>query len=165
MPYQLTITDDVASILLEISNQLHMADDIIQGMSDQEKVELGLQALVNSYESAQDIVNDAQDEGTPIDAAALKRALQQAINPDISTMFKQPEGEPQQEVMPALSWLSVIAKVPDNRYVIQAERSKDKMMADATCFVFAQLPENQWDLESTGPLISTAYDILKQRAG
>lgn len=151
----LNISDEIADVLVAICD----THSPTTGLSPTEKMEVGLELLVNSYDASAEV--EVSAEGSPISAAELKKTLEGVLDPDISTKFRMPTGESQLPEPPQLTIKEILERSPENPVILQAQQLP--FWEDAVVLVFSQLKEEYWDNPKTIDLIQQASSTIQKR--
>lgn len=162
---QLDLDDDVISILEDVAKKV-IHSELIGDVSQEERIQIAVMALVNSYDSGEDDHSEAP--GEPIDAAALQEAVRKTLNPDISTDFTPPTGDVTREEK-KLTIEDIRALGPNSLVKKYDEMAGDDLvlkpfLGEAICAVFAATPRNEWEDELVKDLVAKTAGTLIGRA-
>lgn len=132
------LTQDQEELLLSIYSELPGSDP---DLSREEKVQTALDAVLSSVEASRE--EEPTEVGTPVSASAIKEAMQQLTDPDLSSSdFEYQERKfdiPVEITLPNLEEL--LALDPDNEMLKAAIASEDAVTKEATLIVFRQIPD------------------------
>lgn len=149
------LTDTHIEILLGIAGKMHLPE----GLNDVERVELAFDALVNAYDSQQDVEEIAHDPGTPINAATLAEAMQRVVSPNISTDFVQPTTEEMEK--PKLTLDELLEDAPQNTILKNAKATDDPILTRAVEITFNAIHPAVWaDTVTMSAQVAAIYQQL-----
>lgn len=158
MSYEIELGEDVVEILGNIAKQVTTAEQY-QDLTVEECLQVAITALVNSYDATSE--DQADVPGEPIDAAALRKALDEKLNPDISTNFTQPEGDVKERQDTILTIEQLRQTKPNCvqfEILKQVDPVKDPQLygiaETALRNVLSHVPVAEWDEELTAALIA-----------
>lgn len=162
MKYSLEIADDTRDILDGLAKKMRLPTELTQ----EESLEVAIAALADSYDAQNDV--ETEEEGSPIDADALKKAIERTTDPDISTTFKQPEGEAQAERPVKYTFEEICKVAPTNTFVVEILKDEGggdvvRLLKEAVMVTFSALPRSEWDTEQTKALVASSFELVTKR--
>ena len=157
--FQITMDDGVKEILLGV---FHKAYPLQRGnLTDEEMLELAIDALVMSYDSSnpeEPMVEDRELTGQP--KIEVEDALKSILSPDISTEFTQPVGAGSAIVGDKLTF-DDISRLDSQHPSVLAADTPIKQLAIAT--VFNALPFEDWRSTKALELITKTEEMLSPK--
>lgn len=156
----LVVDELQAFILLRIANQMNIPD-----MASEERCQIALDAIIESLDAQSDVEDEAVAVGQPIDAAAMRAALEQTINPNISTTYTAPTVVEVRKAKENIPFEKLLEMDPQNPVLLQAPDLGDvyKVACEAC---FSGVSQDLWaDHAKMGILVGRVVAAWEEQKG
>jgi hypothetical protein len=150
--YKLHISDDTVVLLLNIGEFMGLSVSEYGTPDISEVLEVVIDNLANSVDSQ--LETRTTGEGTPI---AMQDALEQLMNPNISTVFKAPDTGDVKSTK--LTWEQICVLMGE----AHPADSHDDITKEAITIVLNELPRDEWASDHAERLIDETIILLSQK--
>lgn len=145
--YILDLSDEIVTILMQVADQIGIPPEVEKV---EERLELAIDAMANSVDSATEVATRA--DGTPLQ---MQAALDAILNPDISSSFTQPTTAAIQ-AGEGLTWEGITNILG----TATCHPDIDDVTRKAMLIVFNELPQDEWTGEHAEKLIDQTIALL-----